>query len=402
MRRGRASGLLAMLMAIMVSWAGGRTQRVAAQTETCFPETGFCLSGRFRSYWEQNGGLAVFGFPIGPVQAEPNRDTGQQYLTQWFERARFELHPKQEPPYDVLLGRLGDDRLRQQSRDWNDEPKASDPIAGCQWFAETRHNVCDQAPNLGFRTYLLRHGLNFDHNDAVSPQESLALFGLPLTEPRMETNASGDTVLTQWFERARLEWHPHHPDRFKVLLGLLGREVRANQLAGQCSTIAPELRRTYEEGRIPGGATYRETLGCPLAVFRDVRAAEQTFENGTMVWNAPYSRTFSLLPTIHVVIHGTYPMRYAASIDRWTEDQPETAGQTPPPGMYEPRRGFGKVWREEPGLRDRLGWATQLEREDLATVVELESGRVIWLQGNDLVYVFVYTSGLMNVGPRLH
>jgi ELWxxDGT repeat protein len=31
-------------------------------------------------------------------------------------------------------------------------------------------------------------------------------------------------VLTQWFERARFEWHPDKPDDFKVLLGLLGNE----------------------------------------------------------------------------------------------------------------------------------------------------------------------------------
>jgi murein DD-endopeptidase MepM/ murein hydrolase activator NlpD len=28
-------------------------------------------------------------------------------LTQWFERARFEYHPRNAPPFDVLLGRLG-------------------------------------------------------------------------------------------------------------------------------------------------------------------------------------------------------------------------------------------------------------------------------------------------------
>jgi Tol biopolymer transport system component len=32
-------------------------------------------------------------------------------------------------------------------------------------------------------------------------------------------------VLTQWFERARFEWHPGKPDQFKVLLGLLGNEL---------------------------------------------------------------------------------------------------------------------------------------------------------------------------------
>jgi hypothetical protein len=32
---------------------------------------------------------------------------GRMYLTQWFERARFEYHPENAAPYDVLLGRLG-------------------------------------------------------------------------------------------------------------------------------------------------------------------------------------------------------------------------------------------------------------------------------------------------------
>jgi hypothetical protein len=42
-------------------------------------------------------------------------------------------------------------------------------------------------------------------------REALALFGYPITEPAMETNSSGDTVLTQWFERARFECHPTIP-----------------------------------------------------------------------------------------------------------------------------------------------------------------------------------------------
>jgi hypothetical protein len=42
----------------------------------------------------------------------------------------------------------------------------------------------------------------------------------------METNSSGDRVLTQWFEGARFEWHPRNPRAFKVLLGRLGAEMQ--------------------------------------------------------------------------------------------------------------------------------------------------------------------------------
>src|SRR4051812_99025 len=130
---------------------------VRAQDQRCFPETGQCISGPFLVYWEQNGGLSVFGFPITAARDELNGDTGQAYLTQWFERNRFELHPEAAPPYDVQLGRLGDDRLRQQGFDWKGVPRESSPKPGCLWFDQTGHNVCDQSTTsagpLGIKNY---------------------------------------------------------------------------------------------------------------------------------------------------------------------------------------------------------------------------------------------------------
>ena len=176
---------------------------VAQSTALCFPNLpGItnCIDARFREYWEQNGGLPVFGFPIGPARQEVNADTGRSYLTQWFERNRFELHPENAAPYDVLLGRLGAERLGQQGRSWQAEGRENGARPGCLWFEQTGHNVCNQQGGLGFRRYWETHGLQDPQLNSY--QRSLALFGLPVTEPRMETNATGDTVLTQWFERA--------------------------------------------------------------------------------------------------------------------------------------------------------------------------------------------------------
>lgn len=36
-------------------------------------------------------------------------------------------------------------------------------------------------------------------------------------------------------------------------------------------------------------------------------------------------------------------------------------GQEPPFGRFQPQRGFGKVWRDGLGVRERLGWGTQVE-----------------------------------------
>jgi heat shock protein HslJ len=46
-----------------------------------------------------------------------------------------------------------------------------------------------------------------------------------LATPHSHVIWSGDTVLTQWFERARFEYHPNNPAAYRVLLGRLGAEV---------------------------------------------------------------------------------------------------------------------------------------------------------------------------------
>ena len=112
---------------------------VHAQQQQCFDATHQCISGRFLQYWQQNGGLPVFGYPIGDAQPARNADTGQSYLTQAFERNRFELHPENAAPYDVLLGRLGPDRLVQEARLGQLPPsRPSDPTLflrdpACDW-----------------------------------------------------------------------------------------------------------------------------------------------------------------------------------------------------------------------------------------------------------------------------
>ncbi len=71
-----------------------------------FPETGHNLEGGFLAYWEARGGLAQFGYPLTETIAETLED-GRQYRVQYFERARFEYHPENAAPYDVLLGQFG-------------------------------------------------------------------------------------------------------------------------------------------------------------------------------------------------------------------------------------------------------------------------------------------------------
>lgn len=85
-----------------------------------FPETGHAVCGRFLAYWRSYGlefgdpgisfreSLALFGYPISEPFTDP--DTG--LTIQYFERARFEYHPENPEPYQVLLGLLGRDLVR--------------------------------------------------------------------------------------------------------------------------------------------------------------------------------------------------------------------------------------------------------------------------------------------------
>ncbi len=72
-----------------------------------FPETGKRLGGSFLKYWQEHGGLAQQGYPISEEFKEKSDLNGQTYTVQYFERAVFELHPENPPPFDILLSQLG-------------------------------------------------------------------------------------------------------------------------------------------------------------------------------------------------------------------------------------------------------------------------------------------------------
>lgn len=79
-------------------------------TRFYFPETRHSLSNGFKTYWEKNGGLPIYGYPISEEFMEGG------FIVQYFERARFEYHPENQPPYNVQLGLLGTNALTATGR----------------------------------------------------------------------------------------------------------------------------------------------------------------------------------------------------------------------------------------------------------------------------------------------
>ncbi|MDQ6748616.1 MAG: hypothetical protein M3010_11010 [Candidatus Dormibacteraeota bacterium] len=166
-------------------------------THRLFPATGHFVSGAFLAFWDQHGGLAIFGYPL--TEPQTTRSAAGPLAVQYFERAQME----QYPGGPVLLGLLG---LAVHPAD----PPAA-PLAGAQYFKATGHNLGG-----GFREFWETHG-------------GLPIFGYPISEERGAVIA-GQTETVQYFERARFAYHPERAGTpWGITLGALGRQVRARQ-----------------------------------------------------------------------------------------------------------------------------------------------------------------------------
>jgi hypothetical protein len=77
-----------------------------------FAETRHAVAGPFLKFWQQNGGLASFGYPITEAYSGPSPTDGKTYVQQYFQRARFEWHPEHAGTrFEVQLGLLGAEQL---------------------------------------------------------------------------------------------------------------------------------------------------------------------------------------------------------------------------------------------------------------------------------------------------
>ncbi|NJP06410.1 MAG: hypothetical protein HC837_12675 [Chloroflexaceae bacterium] len=82
-------------------------------------------------------------------------------------------------------------------------------------------------------SYWSIHGLNLDGLEGFSYAESLALFGSPISTPTNEIHGRSDAglFLTQWFERARLQYDARQPANAPtaIFMGRIGMELYSIQ-----------------------------------------------------------------------------------------------------------------------------------------------------------------------------
>ena len=344
----RSHRLSSALIIVGLLLSGTLAQAPSARAAAaCFAETGFCVRGRFLAYWQAHGQLARNGFPLSEERREVLED-GNEYIVQYFERVRLEYHPEHAVPYDVLLGQFGRRVLTQRlltarivpqpTADRHlpaDAMQPADPLPDRAYFPETGHNLGGR-----FLAYWQANG-------------RLPQFGFPLTEEVEETLEDGRTYLVQYFERARLEYHPEHAAPYDVLLGQFGRGILA-----QVDLLTGDLGHLYATN-----AGVRERLGAPTAPAVRQPGATHEFERGRMF----YRRGEGGVGLIYVLcgdpqagpVIGNPPSYFF--FDTFSEDQAQGGGPAPVPGLFLPQRGFGTVWREHQGVRDCLGYARTAE-----------------------------------------
>jgi hypothetical protein len=106
------------------------------------------------------------------------------------------------------------------------------------------------------------------------------------------------------------------------------------------------------------------SLFCPNEPAQSSWAAEQIFEGGRMLWleqgslvDAQYKGQ-SLIFVLYT--SGNSWELYVAT---WTSIEPDSdPAIVPPEGLYQPIRGFGKVWRNNPKVQQQLHWALATEQ----------------------------------------
>jgi|GEM_PF-2076305 len=207
-------------------------QRSFAQQPSCqtFPETGKTVCGRFLEYWQKNGGLAQQGFPLSDPLTEVSEVDNKPYTVQYFERAVFEHHPENQPPYDVLLSLLGNFEYKRKYPNGAPNQKP-DTSTGSMLFQETGKRVGGK-----FLDYWKKNG-------------GLAQQGYPISDEFQEkSDLDGKTYTVQYFERAVFEMHPENAGTpYEVLLSQLGKfryDARQKPTPGPTATVAPTMTPT--------------------------------------------------------------------------------------------------------------------------------------------------------------
>jgi len=205
------SMILIVAIASGLGWQESLAQTVGGEY---FEATGHYVAGEFLAFYHRvPNPLELYGNPI--TEAFPDTTTGKPI--QYFEKARFELHPEAPSDQRVQLSPLGEYLyVAGQSLPFPDNACRAVPPGGFQ--------IC-----YDFLTF-------FDKNGGE------AQFGPPISNAEIQNR-----VIVQYFQRASFEFHPDLPPGRRIVLADLGLQyftVRGED---------PSLRDPVADGGIVNG-----------------------------------------------------------------------------------------------------------------------------------------------------
>ncbi|NDJ61576.1 MAG: hypothetical protein GYB67_10655 [Chloroflexi bacterium] len=125
------------------------------------------------------------------------------------------------------------------------------------------------------------------------------------------------------------------------------------------ATVPPAATLTPPPAPAPGSVVVPPTdlpPGFPTPIAQPIQVAEQLFEGGRMFWIQPTNEIWVL------IVNQDGGGSWSIYQDTFSEDDPIIApSESPPEGLFQPERGFGKVWVENDAVRQSLGWAVTPE-----------------------------------------
>jgi hypothetical protein len=194
----KVSWIAVLLFGFLVITMGGKPSFAQGEIPTpearrYFPKTGhFVSDGFLQEYDSIPDPELIYGLPITSAYL----DTDKDHIIQYFEKARFEYVPENPPELRVQVSDLG----------WlmytpGQSLPTPENYPACRNYPETGRRVC-----YAFLDFFDEHG-------------GVGQFGYPISNFEIH-----EQRIVQYFQRARLEWHPELPAGERVQVSDLGRQ----------------------------------------------------------------------------------------------------------------------------------------------------------------------------------
>lgn len=152
------------------------------------------------------------------------------------------------------------------------------------------------------------------------------------------------------------------------------RAATATSQAGQAASVvsvsppSTSLTASTAGALLDSHPELKLRLGAVSGTERTVAVTEQTFQGGAMLARADNNQVYALIrPT----------SRWLSFANTWRPGEVLPSAGVRPAGTFEPLRGFGKIWRDQPAVKLQLGWPVYDERKAIGSAQAFENGTLL-------------------------